>query len=139
MKKPKPEMIEAMAQWWADQFLVEEKREGFKNAFVRRFPLYIDKRLVISTDYEPDEFLCDVIEDCGIKITMRNARGFLPAKTVMTVEQYHYVMVSGGYGAQFVPVPWMNPMVVGLEFPDHPNVKKHGDDPFGLDGMVVRS
>ena len=90
-------MINLIANWWGEQF---EQKE-FKDKFIESFKecYQEQKPNIIKVNYDPDDFLCDVLRETGFKqdSIMFSARGLLPFKTIMKIKNGR-ISVKCGYG-----------------------------------------
>lgn len=81
---------DAAARWWANRLYTGDKgifQQTLKHRIIDEFVLYKKKMLRISCDYEPDEFLGNILRDCGIlyhRATL-SGNGVLPMKHATTI------------------------------------------------------
>lgn len=104
IRKEIPVMI-AAADWWANNLELELMRQRFTRCFLTLYHSNKEKRtkrgrFVVGVDYNPCDFLLEVLDYCGIvpKTDMFTADGIFPRKTKMIIED-STIRVKGGYGA----------------------------------------
>jgi hypothetical protein len=93
---------EIAARWWADQFLIDEKREDFYKSLIVRIPDGDEWQL--ETDYDPKDELLEAVQavtECSGY--MWSCKGILPMSTMMRYEDGD-LTVSKGRGAPWVQI-----------------------------------
>lgn len=98
-------LAEIAANWWAERFMVKDKREEFKDALKARL-LEVEPdpcrgpALSIYSDYDPDETLLAAIHDIGIECRgcLFSSEGLLPCKTGLTLSKEGELWAKEGYG-----------------------------------------
>lgn len=96
---------EMVAQWWAVDFEIKDKREEFRSALVK----YLDEHPDITNlevDYDPNEPLIHVLKEIGIECggSFFSADGIFHGRKTRSKRVEGKWLVKGGYGLPFIPV-----------------------------------
>lgn len=92
------------SNWWAERFLIDDKRDQFRAELHRRLVdgshELDDERgfgLSMSVDYDPEGTILDVVVAVGIECRgfMFSAKGIFPYKTRMRIYRDGRIMASG--------------------------------------------
>lgn len=102
---------EICADWWAERFLIDDKRAAFRAEIFRRFITgecdEQDRRgngtISLQVDYDPFGTLLDVVRSIGVPCSgyMCSADGILLKKRKMWIRADGTVEVSDGRGSVF--------------------------------------
>jgi len=100
-------LAEIAAAWWAERMYIEEKRDAFKAALVKRLLEQKPKESVspavsVYSDYAPADALLAALRDVGIECRgcMFSSEGILPSKTGITLPERGELGAKEGYGAK---------------------------------------
>ena len=93
---------EMAAQWWADRFGIEDKREALKAALLKHLP---DGDWETYNDYDPSgPLLTAVREVTKCRGCMFSGDGLFPRKTGLS-RRSNVLRGKEGYGANWIVVP----------------------------------
>ena len=75
------------ADWWAERFRIEDKREAFREALRRVIAEYPHKRMRLKVDYDPWGDMLAAVRAAGVECSgiLHSADGVLPRKTLMKI------------------------------------------------------
>jgi hypothetical protein len=99
------EETELLINWWTEMFLIENKKEDFRNALTEKLKEGVPYSIYV--DYDPDEFLLEVIRGIGVECSgqMFSADGiFRWSKTGCLVredEGVPYIVIKAGYRGRY--------------------------------------
>ena len=89
------------AKWWANRFQIEDKRDEFEAALLRRLPR---RRWETYCDYDPWGILLDAVRDVTECAGFCNSsRGILPRKTGLRRVD-NKLLSKEGCGAEWIEV-----------------------------------
>jgi len=87
------------ANWWAERFEVDELRDQFRQALLKRIP--DTDRWALTSDYDPQGVLLDAVRDVvECRGYLCSSDGILPYKTTLLLDDGRLIGKQG-YGA-----PW---------------------------------
>lgn len=92
---------ERAANWWAERFGLEDKREQFRAALLKHLP---DGDWTTYNDYDPNELLINAVREVTeCRGCLFSGDGLLPRKTGLS-RVGNKLFAKEGYGAVWVEV-----------------------------------